>query len=334
MVESYQGIFVFMEPGRGVPARVSLELLCKGRSLADTLGVAVTAVLIGEGVEPQADGLIPYGADQVIIVDDPVAREYRTEVYAEILAAQLRERRAEALLVGATCVGRDLAPRVAARLNTGCTADCTDLDVEPETRLIVATKPFLGRNLMAEIVCPGRRPQIMTVRPGVMPLEAPAQGRKGDLIRLGAKIREEDVKVKVLHTERSASGGGRDLQEAHKVVGGGMGVGDEAGFEMLRELSDLLGAELGATTLPIDEGWISEDRKIGQTGKTIAPRLYLACGISGAVQHTVGITRSELIVAINRDPKATIFDFAHYGIVDDLHKVVPALIAELKALKG
>ncbi len=325
----FRGIGVFIEQKDGVPVRVSLELLGKGRTLADMLGVDVTAILIGEDVKDQAEGLISYGADKVIIADASVAKDYRTEVHTCIMAEQILKTKPEILLMGATCLGRDLAPRLAGRLKTGCTSDCTQLDVDPETRLLVATKPFFGRNVMADIVCPDLRPQMVTVRPGIMELKGPDKGRKGHLVYADVDLKEEDVKVKVLETVESAPDGVR-LDEAEKIVGVGMGVGDAAGFDMLKELADLLGAELGATTLPIDAGWISHDRQIGQTGKTVRPRLYIACGISGAVQHSVGIINSEIIVAINKDRNAEIFDVADYAIVDDLHKVVPAIIDELR----
>ena len=198
---------------------------------------------------------------------------------------------------------------------------------------MVATKPFLGRNVMTDIVCPYHRPQIVTLRPGVIELQGRDKSRKGDLIYADVNLMEEDVRVKVLDTLKSMADGA-SLEKAEKIVAGGMGVGDAAGFEMVKELTELLGAELAATSIPVDEGWISHDRKIGQTGKTVRPRLYIACGISGAVQHSVGMINSELIVSINKDPKAEIVNFADYAIVGDLRKIVPAIIAELKSLKA
>lgn len=329
----HRGIWVFIEQGEGKPARVSLELLCKGRVLADQLDVDVTAILIGHDVSNQVGELIGHGADEVILADSSVAKDYRTEVYTKIIAEQVLEKRPEILLIGATSVGRDLAPRVAARLKTGCTSDCTGLAIDESGRMILATKPFLGRNVMADIICPEKRPQMVTVRPGIMELHKPDETRKGNLIHANINISEEDVEVKVLDTLISRADK-VDLEGAEKIVAVGAGVDDEAGFEMLKELADLLGAELGATNLPVDAGWVSDERKIGQTGKTVRPRLYMACGISGAVQHTVGMMNSELIVAINKDPKAEIFDLADYGIVDDLYKVVPAIISALKGLKS
>ena len=330
--EEYRGIAIFIEQREGRPVRVSLELLCKGHTLAEKLGVEVSAILIGEDVAECAEALIRYGADEVIIADAPVAKDYRTEVYTRIIADQVLERKPEILLIGATWMGRDLAPRVAARLNTGCTSDCTELDIDQETGLMVVSKPFWGKNVMADIVCPNQRPQIATVRPGIMELLAPDERRRGRLIQAKIDIEEEDVRVKVLDSVKSATQGVK-LEEAEKIVAVGAGIDGQAGFEMMKELAVLLGAEVGATSLPIDAGWVSEDRKIGQTGKTVRPRLYIACGISGAIQHTVGMEHSEVIVAINKDSKAEIFDFADYGIVDDLSEIVPILIEELKNLK-
>lgn len=331
--EEYAGVWVFVEQRDGRPLRVSLELLGKSRKLAGSLGVGVTALLIGEGVADQVEELICHGADRVILADDPVAGDYRTEVYTGTLTEQVLKGKPEILLIGATRQGRDLAPRVAARLNTGCSSDCTELDIDPKTRLLVATKPFIGNNVMTDMICPLSRPQMVTVRPGVFELEGKNRARRGKLIHAAVNFKEEDVKVKVIKTVRTPSKGA-GLERAEKVVAGGMGIGDAGGFEMLKELAHLLGAELGATSLPVDAGWLPRECKIGQTGKTVRPRLYLACGISGAVQHTAGIVNSETIVAINKDPNAEIFDVADYGIIDDLKRVVPAIIDELKKRLG
>jgi electron transfer flavoprotein alpha subunit len=323
-----KGLWVFIEQKDNKPARVSLELLGKGRVLADKLDVEMAAILIGQDVSGLAQELVYYGADWVIMADEPIARDYRTEVYTDIIAKQVLQKRPEILLVGATPIGRDLAPRLSARLGTGCNADCTELDIDKVRRLIVATKPFFGRNLMADMICPYHRPQMVTVRPGVFELRGQDKGRKGVLTNIDVDMREENVRVKVIDTVRPASEG-MSLEEADKVIVGGMGVGDRKGFEMLKELSVLLGAELGATSLPVDKGWISKDYQIGQTGKTISPRLYLGCGVSGAIQHSVGMINSELIIAININPKAEIFEFADYAILGDVNQVVPALINSL-----
>jgi electron transfer flavoprotein alpha subunit len=332
-VEQYSGLWIFIEQRDGTPAQVSLELLGKGSELAEKLSVDATAFLIGDGVSEIAQELIYYGADRVIIADDPITQEYRTEVYTDIIVKQALKEKPEILLIGATCIGRDLAPRVSARLNTGCTADCTELNIDEEMRLIVAIKPFFGKNLMADIICPFHRPQMVTVRPGVMELKTQDRKRHGDLIHIKVNCQEEDIKVKVLEIRRAVSDG-ISLEEAEKVVVAGMGVGTKEGFETVKKLADLMGAEIGATSFPIDEGWISEDKKIGQTGKTIRPKLYIGCGVSGAIQHSAGMINSELIVAINNNPKAEIFNFADYGIIGDSNEIVPALIKELRAAKG
>jgi electron transfer flavoprotein alpha subunit len=332
-LQEYNGLWVFVEQGDGKPARVSLELLGKGRTLADKLGAVVTAILIGQNVTEMAEELIFYGADRVIIADDPIAKDYRTEINTDIIFEQVLKEKPEILLVGATCIGRDLAPRLSARLNTGCTADCTELDIDKEMRLIVATKPFFGRDLMADIICPFHRPQMVTVRAGVMELKDKDRKREGELIYIDVNLKKEDTKVKVLETIRSVSDS-ISLEEADKVVAAGMGVGNKEGFEMVKELAKLLGAQVGATSLPVDEGWISDDKKIGQTGKTIRPKLYIGCGVSGAIQHSAGMINSELIIAINTNPKADIFNFADYGIIGDVNQIVPALIKELRIVKG
>ena len=332
-IEDHTGLWVFIEQRDGQPARVSLELLGAGRILAEKLGVEVTALLIGDDVSTIAQELISFGADRVIVAEDPVAKEYRTEVYADIIVEQALTGKPEIVLIGATCFGRDLAPRIAARLRTGCTADSTELDIDDETGLMVATKPYFGRNLMADIICPLHRPQMVTVRSGVMELKVQDRKRHGKIIPVDVNIKEGDTRVKVVDTVRSAPDG-VPLEEAEKVVACGMGVGDAEGFETVRELADLLGAQLGATSLPIDEGWIGEDCKIGQTGKTIRPKLYIGCGVSGAIQHSAGMINSECIVAINTNPKAEIFDFADYGIIGDVNKIIPALIKQLRTLKG
>ncbi len=329
----YQGIWVFVEQKDGAPRRVGLELLGKARQLADTINTDVTALLIGESGSGHAQELILYGADRVLAGEDPVARDYRTEVYTQIIAEQITVDKPDILLMGATWMGRDLAPRVAAAVHTGCTSDCTDLEIDSESGLLKAIKPFLGRNVMADIVCPVHRPQMATVRPGIFDLPVRDEGRAGEVIPLKVHVHETDAAVKVVATEASAEQGVR-LEEAEKIVAVGMGAGDEAGFEQIRELAELLGAELGSTTLPIDAGWLTESHKIGQTGKSVRPRLYVACGISGAVQHTVGMVHSELIIAINKDPRADIFHVADYGIVGDLGEVVPAIIVELKSLRS
>ncbi len=331
-VDAYRGVWVFVEQADGHPARVSLELLGKGRELAAKLDVELTAFLIGESVGQLARELIFYGADRVILADDPMLKDYGTELYTDIISEQAMKEKPEVLIVGATPIGRDLAPRLSFRLNAGCTADCTDLDIDEENRLFVSTRPAFGGNVMATIICPEHRPQMSTVRPGVMPLPERDESRKGEIIDLHVHFKKEDVRVEVLECLKGKSEG-VNILEADRIVAAGMGVGDRDTFEMIRELTELLEAEVAATRLAVEAGWISHDFQIGQTGKTVRPSLYMACGISGAVQHTAGMSGSKIIIAINSDPNAEIFKIADYGIVGDVGKVVPALIAELKGLK-
>lgn len=329
-IDEYRGVWVFVEQTEGAPARVSLELLGKGRELADKLDVALSAFLLGESVQDAAKELVFYGADEVIVADHPLLKEYQTELYTDIISEQVRVRKPEVLIVGASPIGRDLAPRLSFRLNAGCTADCTGLDIDMENRLFVSTRPAFGGNVMATIICPDKRPQMSTVRPGVMALPENDENRKGQVINLEVHVNEEDVKVKILESVKGKSGGVK-IEEAERIVAAGMGVGDKETCNMLRELAGLLDAEVAATRLAVEAGWFPHDSQIGQTGKTVRPNLYIACGISGAVQHTAGMSGAKIIVAINNDPNAEIFKIADYGIVGDLREVVPAMISELKA---
>jgi electron transfer flavoprotein alpha subunit len=332
-INAYRGVWVFVEQAEGRPARVSIELLGKGRELAGKLDVELTAFLIGESVGDLAKELIFYGADRVIVADDPILKDYGTELYTDIISEQAMKEKPEVLIVGASPIGRDLAPRLSFRLNAGCTADCTGLDIDKENRLFVSTRPAFGGNVMATIICPEHRPQMSTVRPGVMPLPERDESRKGEIINPDLHLNKEDTKVEVLESVKGRSEG-VSIQEAEKIVAIGMGAGDRETFDMIKELADLLEAKVAATRLAVEAGWISHDFQIGQTGKTVRPSLYIACGISGAVQHTAGMTGSKIIIAINSDPDAEIFKIADYGIVGDVGKVVPALIAELKSLKS
>jgi len=330
-INDFRGVWVFAEQSENRLARVSMELVGKGRELADKLGVDLTAFLLGESVEALAEELICYGADRVLLADDPVLKDYRSEIYTDIIAEQAMEERPEVIIVGASPIGRDLTPRLSFRVNAGCTADCTILDIDEENRLLVSTRPAFGGNVMATIICPDHRPQMSTVRPGVMPLPDKDETRKGEIIRLDPSIKEEDIQVEILESVRAKTDG-VNIQEAERVVAVGMGAESEETVGRLKELAELLEAEIGASRLAVEAGWFDHDCQVGQTGKTIRPELYVACGISGAVQHTAGMSGSKIIIAINRDSNAEIFNFADYGIVGDLEKVVPAIIAELKGL--
>ena len=328
-ISEYRGVWVFVEQTEGEPARVSLELLGKGRELAEKLGVVLTAFLLGESVQDAAKELIFFGADEVIVADHPLLRDYRTELYTDIISEQVMAQKPEVLIVGASPIGRDLAPRLSFRLNAGCTADCTGLDIDEENRLFVSTRPAFGGNVMATIICPEHRPQMSTVRPGVMALPEKDTGREGQIIDLELQLDEDACKVKILESVKGASEG-VNIQDAERIVAVGMGAGDKETFDMIKELAELLDGEVGATRFAVEAGWVSHDRQIGQTGKTVRPELYVGCGISGAVQHTAGMSASKMIIAINKDPNAEVFKIADYGIVGDVRKVVPAIISELK----
>ena len=328
-ISEYRGVWVFVEQTEGEPARVSLELLGKGRELAEKLSVVLTAFLLGESVQDTAKELIFFGADEVIVADHPLLRDYRTELYTDIISEQVMARKPEVLIVGASPIGRDLAPRLSFRLNAGCTADCTGLDIDEENRLFVSTRPAFGGNVMATIICPEHRPQMSTVRPGVMALPEKDDSREGQIIDLELQLDEDTCKVKILESVKGASEG-VNIQDAERIVAVGMGAGDKETFDMIKELAKLLDGEVGATRFAVEAGWVSHDRQIGQTGKTVRPELYVGCGISGAIQHTAGMSASKMIIAINKDPNAEVFKIADYGIVGDVRKVVPAIISELK----
>ncbi len=332
-INDYRGVWVFVEQTEGAPARVSLELLGKGRELADKLGVVLTALFLGESVQDIAKELIFYGADEVIVADHSLLKDYRTELYTDIISEQVMTRKPEVLIVGASPIGRDLAPRLSYRLNAGCTADCTGLDIDEENRLFVSTRPAFGGNVMATIICPEHRPQMSTVRPGVMALPEQNVSREGQIIDLELQLDEDACKVKILETVKGTTEG-VNIQDAERIVAVGMGAGDKETFDMIKELAELLDGEVGATRFAVEAGWVSHDRQIGQTGRTVRPELYVGCGISGAVQHTAGMSASKMIIAINKDPNAEIFKIADYGIVGDVRKVVPAIISELKNQMG
>ena len=332
-INEYRGCWVFVEQSHGKPVRVSLELLGKGKELAEKLGVQLTAVVLGDSLGSLPQDLIAYGAERVLVGEHPMLNEYRTELYADVIASAVHERKPEVLIVGATPVGRDLAPRLSFRLNAGCTADCTGLDIDQENRLFVSTRPAFGGNVVATIICPNHRPQMATVRPGVMPLPERDTARSGELVQLKVQIKEQDIQVKILESVEAESEGVA-IEEAERVICLGMGGAEAETFAMVREMAGLLYAEVGATRLAVETGLLTHDSQVGQTGKTIRPDLYMACGVSGAVQHTAGMTGSKLVIAINKDPKAEIFNYADFGIVGDLRRVLPAIIEELKALRG
>ncbi|MEW6547371.1 MAG: FAD-binding protein [Bacillota bacterium] len=328
-----QGVWVFVEHRRGRVAPVVYELLGQARQLAGRLGAAVSAVLVGEGVAPLAGELVARGADQVLVVEDPALSDLREEPVAAALADLVWERKPEIFLFGATALGRSLAPRLAARLGTGLTADCTGLDIDPERRLLVQTRPAFGGNLMAVVICPRHRPQMATARPRVFRPLAPDPGRRGEIVsfpvdgsRLLCRTRLLEYAEEVTETVK--------LEDADIIVAGGRGLGGPESFSLLFELARLLGGAVGASRAAVDAGWIPYYHQVGQTGKTVAPKVYIAVGISGAIQHLAGMSSADVIVAINKNPQAPIFKVANYGIVGDLFEVVPALVGALRKGKG
>jgi len=325
----YKGIAVFVEQRGGVISRVSLQLLGKARELADQRGVEVYAYLVGSDIKNLSEGIIYKGADRVYVVDHEELKYYRTLPYTKTIVELIRETMPEILLYGATFIGRDLAPRVAQRITTGLTADCTELTLDPETGLLQQTRPAFGGNIMATIETPNHRPQMATVRPGIMKEIEPDTSRKGEIIPVSVDLEPKDLLttiVDVVKLQRACV----NLEEAKIIVSGGRGLGSKEGFELVGELAGVLSAELGGSRVAVEEGWIPQDHQVGQTGKSVSPELYIACGISGSIQHRAGMSTSKIIVAINTDPDASIFSVADYGIVGDLYKVVPELIKELK----
>ncbi len=322
-------VFVEQEGGRVHP--VSWELLGKARELAEALEGSVEALLLGHGIKGLAEEAIYYGADVVYVMDDPVLEYYRNEPYAFGVTKLCEKYKPEILLLGATTLGRDLAGSIATALETGLTADVTGLEIDPETKNLIMTRPAFGGNIMASILCPDHRPQMSTVRPRTFPLPERDPSRSGEVVEEPLGLREEEVRVKrvdFIPKEKTVN-----LEYADVIVSGGRGLGGPEGFELLRELAELLGAEVGASRAVVDAGWIDYEHQVGQTGKTVRPKLYIACGISGAIQHRVGMQNSDFIVAINTDPEAPIFRVADLGIVGDLYEVVPALIKRIRELK-
>ena len=327
-------LWVYVETKEdGSAKNVGLELLSPGRDLADKQGGRLVAVVIGSGVEQAVNDASAHGADQVIVVDAPEFKDYTTDAYTAAMYHLIEKYGPTTLLIGATPDGRDMGPRLACRIKTGLTADCTGLDIDPDSGNVAWTRPAFGGNLMATILCPDHRPQIGTVRPGVFKKSAPAEP-KAEIIREEFHVAPEQIRTELLEVIREAAGELVDLEGADIIVSGGRGVGGPEGFEPVKALADVLGATVGASRAAVDSGWISHAHQVGQTGKTVAPKLYIACGISGAIQHLAGMSGSDCIVAINKDPDAPIFDVADYGIVGNLFEVLPALTEEIKKLKA
>ncbi len=327
-----KGIFTFAQQVEGKLTNVSLELVGKAKELAKEYDTEVSAVLLGENLGEMAKELIAYGADRVIAVDDPKLKLYRTEPYTQAFAQIVNEYKPDIVLVGATAIGRDLGPRLAGRLHTGLTADCTKLAVDEETGEFRMTRPAFGGNLMATIVCPNFRPQMATVRPGVMVKEIRDDSRQGEIVNFKADLAENDCYVKIDEVVHEVSKK-IDIQDAKILVSGGRGVGGVENFKVLQDLADVLGAEVSSSRAAVDAGWQEKDRQVGQTGKTVRPQVYFAIGISGAIQHLAGMEESDYIIAINKDASAPIFNVADVGIVGDLFQIVPKLTEAIKAEK-
>ena len=345
-LEEYKGVFVFAQQVDNVLDGVAFELLGKGKDLAKDLNTEVTAVLIGSGVKGLADQLAEYGADRVIVVDDPELKEYRTEPYAHALASVINEYKPEIMLVGATAIGRDLGPTVSARVKTGLTADCTSLEIgdfplvaapgkesEQKHNQLLMTRPAFGGNTIATIACPEFRPQMATVRPGVMQKLDREAGRKAEVIEFNPGFTPDNKYVEILEIVKAVSDVA-DIMDAKILVSGGRGVGSAENFKLLDDLAEAIGGTVSCSRAVVDSGWKPKDLQVGQTGKTVRPQIYFAIGISGAIQHVAGMEDSDLIIAINKDEDAPIFDVADYGLVGDLNKIVPALTAALKTELG
>ena len=339
-LEEYKGVYVFAQQVDNELSGIAFELLGKAKELAADLSTDVTAVLIGSGVKGLADQLAEYGADKVIVVDDPELKEYRTEPYAHALASVINEYKPEIVLVGATAIGRDLGPRVSARVATGLTADCTvpeigDFPINPvpnqeqKHNQLLMTRPAFGGNTIATIACPDNRPQMATVRPGVMQKIDPIAGAKAEVIEYNPGFTPNNKYVEILDVVKELSDT-VDIMDAKILVSGGRGVGSAENFKILQDLADVIGGTVSCSRAVVDNGWLPKELQVGQTGKTVRPNVYFAIGISGAIQHTAGMEESDIIVAINKDETAPIFDVADYGIVGDLNKIVPKLTEELK----
>ncbi|OQY50369.1 MAG: electron transfer flavoprotein subunit alpha [Desulfobacteraceae bacterium 4572_89] len=324
-----QGVWVFAEQNQEKLARVSLELLGKAQELAKALGQEVSALICGKDVSHLVETLHDHGAKNVYLIEDDALENFRTIAYANVIEDLVLTHKPNILLMGATGLGRDLAPRVSRRVGTGLTADCTQITIDPEEKLMYQTRPAFGGNVMATIACRYTRPQMATVRPGVM--EAmPCKPEDTKIIRHEVSLKEQDIRTRILEKILEKKPG-TDISEASVVVAGGRGVNGEKGFAMLRELSNLLGGELACTRLITEKGILPHDVQVGQTGKTIRPEIYIACGISGAVQHTAGMMGSRYIIAINNDPMAPIFKLANWSIVGDVNEIVPEFIKQLSS---
>ena len=331
-LSDYRGVMVYAEQRGGRVHPVSYELLGKAQELAAALSEPVYAVIVGSGVGAGAEELVNRGADKVFLYDDPALAEFRDDPYTDLLAQCCRDEKPSIFLIGATSLGRSLGPRVAANLHTGLTADCTYLDIDPETGLLRQTRPAYGGNIMATIVTPNSRPQMATVRYKMFTEAAKVDNPKGSVVEKAVDMSKVRDRVKVLGFEEAKEQ--VSISEADLIVSGGLGMGDPKGFELIRELADTLGAAVGASRPTVDEGWIDYRHQVGLSGRTVRPQVYMACGISGAVQHQAGMKTSDVIIAVNKDPEAPIFKISSLGVVGDLYEVIPRLIEKIKEHEG
>ena len=333
-IADYKGIWVYAEQRDGELQKVALELVGKGRALADNLGVELTAVLLGNNVDSIANELLAYGADKVIYAEDERLAHFNTDAYTRVISDLANERKPEIILVGASVLGRDLGPRIAGRLSTGLTADCTSLEVEEGTNQLMMTRPAFGGNLMATIMCTDHRPQMATVRPGVFDKLAKDEAKvnASKIEKVSVQLDEVDLRVKLVEAVKIAKEVA-DVSEAEILVSGGRGMGSKENFALLQELADALGGTVSGSRAAVDNGWVDHALQVGQTGKTVRPRVYIACGISGAIQHLAGMQDSDYIIAINRDADAPIMHVADLGLVGDITKVIPELVAQVKNYK-
>ena len=321
-------------PSSGTAKSVGLELLVPGRRLADKQNGKLVAVILGSNVAPALEAVKAHGADEAIVVDQPELKHYNTDAYAKVLCELIEKYGPSVMLIGATNNGRDIGPRISCRLGTGLTADCTALDIDDETGNMAWTRPAFGGNLMATIMCPDHRPQLGTVRPGVFKKSEPGEVKDIPVIKEKVEITDAEKRVELLEVINEMAGELVDLENAEIIVSGGRGVGGPEGFAPVRELAEVLGATVGASRAAVDAGWIPHAHQVGQTGKTVGPKIYIACGISGAIQHLAGMSSSDVIIAINKDPDAPIFNVADYGLVGDLKVVLPILTEKIRKYKG
>lgn len=339
-LEAYKGVFVFAQQVDNVIGSIAYELIGKGKDLAKDLGTDVTAVLVGSDVKGLADKLAEHGADRVIVVDDPQLKEYRTEPYTHALASVVEKYKPEIFLIGATAIGRDLGPRVCARIHTGLTADCTQLDIgdfplkpipgrETKHNQLLMTRPAFGGNTIATIACPEFRPQMATVRPGVMQKLPRQEGAKAVVEEFNPGFAPNNQYVEIMEIVKAVTDT-VDIMDAKILVSGGRGMGSPENFKILENLAEAIGGTVSCSRAVVDAGWKPKDLQVGQTGKTVRPNVYFAIGISGAIQHLAGMEESDIIVAINKDDTAPIFDVADYGVVGDLNKIVPMLTEKIK----